>query len=72
MPKVLGGSEDDARSACPSDTLGCTHNTIAATTGSDTVRWRQSLEKRRQFGLKSATRLHEAGITSNRRSAILR
>ena len=27
--------EDDARSACPFDTLGCTHNTIAVTTRSD-------------------------------------
>ena len=27
--------EDDARSACPSDTLGYTHNTIATTTGRD-------------------------------------
>ena len=27
--------EDDARSACPSDTLGYTHNTMAVTTRSD-------------------------------------
>ena len=27
--------EDDARSACPSDTLGYTHNTMAFTTRSD-------------------------------------
>ena len=27
--------EDDARSACPFDILGCTHNTIAVTTRSD-------------------------------------
>ena len=35
---VLGGSEDDARSACPSDALGYTHNTIATTTGRDVAR----------------------------------
>ena len=29
-------------------------------------------KKSSQFGLESATRLHEAGIASNRRSAILR
>ena len=27
--------EDDARSACPFDTLGYTHNTMATTTRSD-------------------------------------
>ena len=27
--------EDDARSACPFDILGCTHNTMAPTTRSD-------------------------------------
>ncbi len=30
--------EDDARSACPSDTLGYTHNTMTTTTGCDAVR----------------------------------
>ncbi len=35
---VLGGSEDDARSACPSDALGYTHNTMVTTTGRDAVR----------------------------------
>ena len=63
---------DDARSAWPFDTLGHTHNTIAATTRRNTVRWSKSLEKRRQFGLRAATRPHEAGFASNRRSAILR
>ena len=35
--KVKAGEEgeDDARSACPSDTLGYTHNTMAVTTRSD-------------------------------------
>jgi hypothetical protein len=64
--------EDDARSACPSDTLGHTHNTIASTTGRDGVTLSQSLEKVRQFGLGAATRPHEAGIASNRGSAIPR
>ena len=31
-----------------------------------TVTWDANLESRSQFGLKSATRLHEAGIASNR------
>ncbi|EEX74021.1 hypothetical protein GCWU000323_01937 [Leptotrichia hofstadii F0254] len=31
-----------------------------------------NLQSRSKFGLKSATRLHEAGIASNRRSAMLR
>jgi len=35
---VLGGSEDDARSACPFDALGYTHNTMVTTTGCDIVR----------------------------------
>ena len=39
---VLGGSEDDARSACPSDALGYTHNTMATTTGRDVARLSQS------------------------------
>ena len=35
--KVGEEGEDDARSACPFDTLGYTHNTMAATTGCDDV-----------------------------------
>jgi len=35
--------EDDARSACPSDILGYTHNTMAITTGRDAVTPSQSL-----------------------------
>jgi hypothetical protein len=34
--------EDDARSACPSDTLGYTRDTMDRTTGCDTVRLSQS------------------------------
>ena len=64
--------EDDARSACPSDILGYTHNTMAATTGRDGVILSQSLEKRPQFGLRAETRPHEVGIASNRGSAIPR
>jgi hypothetical protein len=30
------------------------------------------LQSRSQFGLQAATRLHEVGVASNRRSAILR
>lgn len=35
--------EDDARSACPFDILGYTHNTIALTAGRDGVTLSQSL-----------------------------
>ena len=37
LSKFLAGEEgeDDARSACPFDTLGYTHNTMAVTTRSD-------------------------------------
>ena len=41
MPDVIitrVGSEDDARSACPSDALGYTHNTMVTTTGCDIAR----------------------------------
>ena len=31
-----------------------------------------NLQSRSQFGLQAATRLHEAGVASNRRTAILR
>ena len=64
--------EDDAKSAWPSDVLGYTRGTIAATTRCDGETLSQSLEKRRQFGLRSATRPHEVGIASNRGSAIPR
>ena|SRR3989338_846998 len=60
---------DDARSACPSDALGRTRDTMATTTGCDEETPSQSLEKWPKFGLRSATRPHEAGIASNRRSA---
>jgi len=42
--------EDDARSAWPSDTLGHTRDTMAATTGCDGESPSQSLEKQPQFG----------------------
>ena len=51
------------------DILGCTRDTMAVTTGCDEATPSQSLEKQPQFGLKSATRLHEVGIASNRGSA---
>ena len=37
--RIVGWEEggDDARSACPSDALGHTHNTMGITTGSDTA-----------------------------------
>ena len=49
--------------------LGYTRATMAGTEGSETARWSKSLESRSQFGLQAATRLHEVGIASNRRSA---
>ena len=39
---------------------------------SNTARWSKSFKRRRQFGLKAETRLHEVGFASNRGSAIPR
>ena len=49
--------------------LGYTHATMAGTMGCEIVRWSQSHQSRPQLGLQAATRLHERGIASNRRSA---
>ena len=64
--------EDDTKSAWPSDALGHTHDTMAGTMGCETERRSKSHQSRPQFGLRSATRPHEAGIASNRGSAIPR
>jgi hypothetical protein len=53
-------------------TLGDTRATMADTMGREAARWSKSHQSRSQFGLEAATRLHEAGIASNRRSATLR
>ena len=45
---------------------GFTHATMAGTTHGDMER---IPENRSQFGLESATRLHEGGVASNRGSA---
>ena len=63
---------DDARSAWPSDTLGYTHGTMEPTMRREAARRSQSHQTAPQFRLRSATRPHEAGIASNRRSAMLR
>ena len=49
--------------------LGNTRATMASTMSRQTARWSQSQQNWSQFGLKSATRLHEVGIASNRKSA---
>jgi hypothetical protein len=49
--------------------LGYTHATMACTTGCEGVTWSESHQSRPQFRLESATRLHEGGVASNRRSA---
>src|SRR5260370_17989887 len=49
--------------------LGDTHATMVGTTGSQPARGSQSQQTRSQFGLQAATRLHEAGVASNRGSA---
>ncbi len=49
--------------------LGYTRATMVCTTGCEGVTRSQSSENRSQFGLQAATRLHEAGIASNRGSA---
>ena len=52
---------------------GCTRPTMRTYKRKRTSRGEANPEKRAaQFGLQAATRLHEAGIASNRRSAILR
>src|ERR687885_880751 len=48
---------------------GYTHATMAGTTGCEAARRSQSHQSRSQFGLQAATRLHEVGVASNRRSA---
>jgi hypothetical protein len=51
------------------DILGDTHATMVGTMGSQPARGSQSQQTRSQFGLEAATRLHEAGVASNRESA---
>ena len=48
---------------------GYTRNTMAVTERCEGVKSGANLEKQSQFGLFSATRRHEDGIASNRRSA---
>lgn len=48
---------------------GYRHATMAGTKGSQVVRRSKSHQSRSQFGLQAETRLHEAGIASNGRSA---
>jgi hypothetical protein len=50
-------------------TLGYKHATMAGTKGSEVARRSKSHQSRSQFGLQAETRLHEAGIASNGRSA---
>ena len=49
--------------------LGYTHATMAGTMGCEGASRSQSQQSRPQLGLQAATRLHERGIASNRRSA---
>jgi hypothetical protein len=64
--------EDDVKSAWPFDTLGDTRATMADNKGLPTSDGELISKTRSQFGLQAATRLHEAGITSNRESATSR
>ena len=48
---------------------GYKHATMAGTKGSQVARRSKSHQNRSQFGLQAETRLHEAGIASNGRSA---
>ena len=50
---------------------GYKHATMAGTKGSQVVRRSKSHQSRSQFGLQAETRLLEAGIASNGRSALL-
>ena len=51
---------------------GYTHATMAGYRGTQDREVELIPQTRSQFGLQSATRLHEVGIASNRRSAKLR
>ena len=53
-------------------TLGDTRNTMAKTIRSNPDKGKRIGQTWPQFGLQAATRLHEVGIASNRRSAIRR
>ena len=48
---------------------GYTHATMAGTEGSQGATRSESQQSRSQLGLQAATRLHERGVASNRRSA---
>ena len=50
--------------------LGDTRATMAGTMGRQVARRSQSHQNRSQFGLRAATRPHEAGIASKRLSAM--
>ena len=50
---------------------GYKHATMAGTKGCQVARRSKSHQSRSQFGLQAETRLHEVGIASNGRSAIL-
>ncbi len=52
--------------------LGDTHATMAGNKGLPNRKVELIPKNQPQFGLKAATRLHEVGIASNRRSAMLR
>ena len=49
--------------------LGYTRTTMALNRGTQNREVEQTPKTESQFGLQAATRLHEAGIASNRRSA---
>ena len=49
--------------------LGYTHATMDETMGCQPARGSQSQQTRSQFRLQAATRLHEVGVASNRKSA---
>jgi hypothetical protein len=52
--------------------LGDTHATMGRNKGLQNREVKLIPKNYSQFGLQAATRLHEAGIASNRRSAMLR
>jgi hypothetical protein len=49
--------------------LGYTRTTMVGTKGSEPAKGSESYQTLPQFRLQAATRLHEVGIASNRRSA---
>ena len=72
LPRATGRKAGMTSSQHGPYAQGDTHATMAGTMGRQAARRSQSTQSRSQFGLWAATRPHEVGVASNRRSAIRR